>query len=752
MIIDKKMTICFFGNASSSHMIKWAGYFSDMGHNVHLISVEEPETTNLRGIKIHILKRWIPFRFKPIKILVNLPFSVIKIRKMVKEIHPDIISAHYATTYGMRAVLSGFHPFLLTVWGSDILVNPGKNKFLNWLTRKVLKSADLITCDAQHMKVAMKKLGTDESKIKIINFGVDTERFSPKSQNEILELKKQFGLENCKTIVSLKWPDPLSDYETLIKAGEIVVKKHPDVKFVILGPTSFPEYFEELKKMANEKLGDRFQFIGSVLPEKVPNYLNAADIYVCTSLTDAGLASSTAEAMACGLPPVITNYGDNPSWVKDKENGLLFNVSDHISLAEKLNYILDNMEEGKRFGEKSRLVIEERNSYKNEMGKMEKIYDELVTSKNRKYQICKKCIMDTSDPKITFDENGICSHCKDYENQNQYLFSEKELEKVVEKIKKSGEGKKYDCVMGVSGGVDSCMSAYYAKKYGLRPLAVHIDNGWNSEISQSNIERTLRKLGIDLYTHVIDWEEFKDLQISFLKASVANIDYPYDHAITAMLFNKAGEMGLKYIIYGTNIKTEFIMPREWGYNSWDLRHLKSIYKRFGENKEIKTLPTIPLWKLIYFSLFEKIRIFRILDFVNYNKKESKEFLKKEFGWQDYGAKHCESIYTKFFIGWVLPKKFGFNRNRAWLSTLILSGQLTREEALIELEDGFFSSQGEMEESKSYVIKKLGLTEEEFEKIMDTPVKNHREYPNNAFFLDRSGLIIRTARKILRNIH
>ena len=368
----------------------------------------------------------------------------------------------------------------------------------------------------------------------------------------------------------------------------------------------------------------------------------------------------------------------------------------------------------------------------------------------REYQICTRCLMDTSDPEISFDENGVCNHCHQYDYQKQYLFSEDKLKEVVEKIKKSSKSKQYDCIIGVSGGVDSCMSAYLAKKAGLNPLAVHVDNGWNSETSQSNIENTLRMLDIDLFTHVIDWEEFKDIQKSFLKASVPNIDYPYDHAIVATLFKKAAELGVKYIIFGTNITTEFIMPRLWGYNSWDYKHLKAIHKKYGK-KPIKTSPTISLWKLGYYSFVKKIRIFRILDYIKYNKMESKAFLKKEFDWKDYGAKHCESIYTRFFIGYFLQKKFGVDRNRAWMSTLILSGQKTREEALHELAEGFYSSKKDMDEEKCYVIKKLCLKNEEFNQIMASPAKQHTDYPNNSIFLDRSGFFVRMARKILRKL-
>ena len=741
---NKKIKICFLGNASSVHTIKWARFFSLNGYDTHLVSFDNPETNNLGNIKFHKIKKVINTAAYPWMVL-NILFSVFQTKKVLKEIKPDIVNAHYATSYGLRAVCAGFHPLVLTAWGSDILITPRKNFLLMALTKFILKKCDIITCDARHMKKAMVGMGVLESKIKIINFGVDTGIFIPGPFNP--EIRNELGDKNDNIIISLKWPDPISDYETLIKAAALVIPKNPNAKFIALGPTSFPKYFEGLEKMLEDyNIKKNFKFLGNVAYEKIPEYLKSSDIYVCTSASDAGLASSTAEAMACGLPPLITKFGDNDDWVKNGENGFIFPIGDYKILAEKILYLLNHPEERKIIGNASRKIILERNSYDGEMRKMGEIYNSMV----KKYQICARCLMDTSDPAITFDENGVCNHCHLYDKQKQYLFSEEKLKDVAKKIKQSAKGKKYDCVIGLSGGVDSCMSAYLAKKAGLNPLAVHIDNGWNSELSQGNIERTLKKLNIDLYTHVIDWEEFKDIQKSFLKSSVANIDYPYDHAILALLFNKAAELGLKYVIYGTNIKTEFIMPREWGYNSWDLRHLTAIQKRFGA-KKIKTLPTISLFKIIYYSLVKRIRIFRILDYIEYNKKEAKGFLKKEFEWQDYGGKHCESIYTRFFVGYFLPRKFGFDRNRAWMSTLILSGQLTREEALKELEAGFYSSEDEAEKDKDYVIKKLGLSKEEFADIMKSPVKSYRDYPNFSIFLNRSGIFISLARRILRKI-
>lgn len=367
------------------------------------------------------------------------------------------------------------------------------------------------------------------------------------------------------------------------------------------------------------------------------------------------------------------------------------------------------------------------------------------------YQVCTRCIMDISDPEIVFDSQGVCNHCRDFDEQKIYLFDEDKLQSVAKRIKAStNKNADYDCIIGVSGGVDSCMAVYHAKRVGLNPLAVHVDNGWNTTESQSNIENVLSALKVDLYTHVINWEEFKDIQKSFLKASVPNIDYPYDHAILAVVYNFAASKGLKYIIFGANVRTEFIMPRAWGYNSWDLKHLRSIHKRFGKVK-IKTLPTISLFKIFYYSFFKGIRNLRILDYIDYDKEASKEFLKKEFGWKDYGAKHAESIYTKFFVGYYLKEKFGFDRNRAWMSALILSDQKSREEAEKELKQGFYKNEREMNIDIDYVINKLDLSRDEFTNLMKLPKKDHREYPNNAFFLDRSGPVVRTMRKFLRKL-
>lgn len=351
----------------------------------------------------------------------------------------------------------------------------------------------------------------------------------------------------------------------------------------------------------------------------------------------------------------------------------------------------------------------------------------------KEYKICTRCIMDTSDPYIEFDENGVCNHCRKYDMRaaKELTIGEEGKQKlnlIAENIKQDGRGKEYDCVIGVSGGVDSTMVALLVKKLGLRALAVHVDNGWNSELAVSNIEKTLKKLEIDLFTEVIDWEEFKDLQLSFLKASVANIEIPTDHAITSTLLRICREKNIKYLISGSNIETEAIMPSAWGYDWRDWRHISSLQKKFGKIK-LKSYPHTTVLDFLNYFLIKKIKIVRPLNLINYRKKEAIETLQREIGWISYGTKHYESIFTRFFQGYILPVKFGFDKRRAHLSTLVCSGQMKREEALEEMKRDSYPPDL-LRQDKEFVIKKLGLSEEEFEKIMKLPVKTYKDYPSN----------------------
>ncbi len=374
----------------------------------------------------------------------------------------------------------------------------------------------------------------------------------------------------------------------------------------------------------------------------------------------------------------------------------------------------------------------------------------------RPYQICVYCVMDTTDPVIVFDNASVCNHCKEYAERARrelHLGEQglKELSELISVIKKNGENKEYDCVIGLSGGVDSTLVAYMVKQAGLRPLAVHLDNGWDDELAVANIEKTVKKLDADLYTKVIDWDVFKDLHLAFLKASEPNSEIPTDHAIVATLFHTAAEKGIKYIIHGGNIVSEAIMPRSWGYDAQDFFYIKAIHKKFG-NTSLISFPHLDLLHWIYFLFIRRIRYIPLLNYVPYVKKDAKVLLEKELGWEDYGSKHFESVYTRFFQGYILPKKFGFDKRRAHLSTLICSRQITRDEALKELEHNPYPTEKMMNDDKEYVLKKLGLSDEEFENIMAIPLKTYKDYPNLSFILYNPNPFVKMTRQFVKRKH
>ena len=275
----------------------------------------------------------------------------------------------------------------------------------------------------------------------------------------------------------------------------------------------------------------------------------------------------------------------------------------------------------------------------------------------REYQICTRCIMDTTDPQIQFNDEGVCNHCRDYDKRvkNELIpiaQREETLHMLVDKMKKAGRGRKYDCIIGLSGGVDSTYVAYIVKTLGLRPLAVHLDNGWNSELAVKNIENIVKKLDIDIYTHVIDWEEFKDIQISYFKASIIDIEVPTDHAIWAILYKLAAKNGIKYLINGSNLVTESILPLSWISDKNDLRNLKSIHNKFGR-KKMKTFPTLGFFKKAYYDYIIGVNVVMILNYLDYDKKEAMKVIEKELDWKNYGGKHHESLFTKFFQAYIL---------------------------------------------------------------------------------------------------
>lgn len=356
------MKLCFLAGTDSIHSQRWIRYFANKGHEIHWISLTSESGTDIKNVKLYRLK-------KTSSKLLNLP-NVIQVKKLIKKINPDILHAHYAKKNGIIGALSGFHPFLLTTWGSDVLIAPKKSTILKWLVKFALNKADLITCDAEHMREAMIKLGVNSSKIQIVYFGIDTEKFSsgPKDENLIQKLK----IKNSPVVISSRNLEPIYNLETLIKAIPLVLKEVSETKFIIIGKGSEEE---KLKNLAKDlKVTENIRFVGFIPNEEMLKYLRTADIYVSTSLSDAGLSSCTAEAMACGLPVIITDTGENEKWVKDDQGGYLVPTKNLKALAQKIINLIKNENLRKEFSKTSRKVIGERNDYYKEMAKMEKIY------------------------------------------------------------------------------------------------------------------------------------------------------------------------------------------------------------------------------------------------------------------------------------------------------------------------------------------------------------------------------------------
>lgn len=355
---------------------------------------------------------------------------------------------------------------------------------------------------------------------------------------------------------------------------------------------------------------------------------------------------------------------------------------------------------------------------------------------NIEFQQCTKTVMDNiADPNISFDEKGICNYYYEYfEKEKKHVKKGEEgttfFNKKIAAIKADGQNKPYDCILGLSGGVDSSYLAYLAKKEGLRPLIVHFDNGWNSELAVKNIENIVSILGFDLYTYVINWEEFRDLQIAYLKASVIDIEAITDHAIKATLFKLAAKHKINYFLSGFNIVTEAILPKAWVFNKSDAINIKDIHKKFG-TIPLKTFPFLTAFDKRYYSVALKIESVPLLNYIEYNKEQVKEILIKELNWKDYGGKHYESVWTRFYQGYILPEKFKVDKRKAHLSTLICSGQITREQALAELNQPIYDAE-QLIIDKEFVLKKLNLDETTFNQLMQLPPCPHTHFETEAY--------------------
>ena len=358
--------------------------------------------------------------------------------------------------------------------------------------------------------------------------------------------------------------------------------------------------------------------------------------------------------------------------------------------------------------------------------------------------------MDTSDPEIEFDEHGVCNHCHKYD-EDVKLFgykgreTDEKLKKLVQEIKEYGKNKEYDCILGISGGVDSAYTAYMAAQLGLRVLAVHVDAGWNTEIAVENIQKMCKVLNMDLHTIVIDWPAMKELQRAYMFSGLPDLDVPQDHVFLAAVYAYAKKYKIKYMLNGYNLATEGILPNSWGQTAAiDFRNIKSIYKKCGRGKKIfNKYPHFNILKYFYVSI--TVTRVNLLNYVSYSKKEALATLNEKFGWQYYGGKHFESRFTKFFQSYYLPRKFQYDKKRAHLSSLIVGGEMTREEALKEMEDTSVYPLEQMLEDRDYILKKLDIPVDEWERCMNMPNKKESDYADSKKLIQ---FLVAVKRKLL----
>lgn len=354
------------------------------------------------------------------------------------------------------------------------------------------------------------------------------------------------------------------------------------------------------------------------------------------------------------------------------------------------------------------------------------------------YRICERCVMDNSDPAVVFDEHGVCSVCQRWEevrSQRGYREgeSEKELEQVLQRIREAGKGKPYDCVIGLSGGVDSAYMLAAAVKFGLQPYVVHVDSGWNTDVASQNIAKICEKLNIKLHTVTMDWPTMKELQRAYLLSGVANIDVPQDHLYCSVVFKTAKDNGISYILNGSNIATEgAAAPFSAQHTYRDAWHMKSIYRKHGRGYSLKKYPFLSLWEA-WFGIPGVTKI-NLLDYLPYTKNGAMKELQRDFGWEYYGGKHFECTFTKYYQSVYLPVKFHYDKRRNHLSNLIMNGEITRQEALEELQNPPYP-EAEQKRDEAYILNRLEISSEEWQRILHAPPTPNSDYFSQQFLFD-----------------
>lgn len=567
-----------------------------------------------------------------------------------------------------------------------------------------------------------------QSKVYLSYLGVD----NPFQEKVLSEFNTtQFTIVSCARMVSLK---------RISLLAEVLSRTSLPIHWIHFGDGPERKKVEEVITTIPRTC--KVTLMGECSNEEVLKFYakNYVSLFVSLSETE-GLPVSMMEAISAGIPIMAISVNGIPEIVTPITGVLIQDIdtpSDQLAkiLEETLLHASFDRNAIRNFFNQNFSADSNTNAF---IKNLRMLTDSDASTVPVQYQQCTQCVLDTlDDPGIMFDAKGVCTYCHQYELDAKSLLKqgregEEFLQQIIGKIKKEGRGQKYDCILGISGGVDSTYLAYQAKKFGLKPLAVHFDNGWNSELAVKNIENIVNRLNLPLHTLVVDWDEFKDLQLAFLKASVIDIELATDHAMLATLYKLAVENNIRYILSGHNVVTEAVLPKNWYHDKRDHLHIKAINRLFGE-KKLKTYPLLTSWIKLQ-VVWRRIESISLLNYMDYNKAQIKDFIAKELGWRDYGGKHFESVFTRFYQGYILRKKFGIDKRKAHLSNLICSGQISRETALLELIEEPYSKEMQQQDYE-YALKKFQITRQEFEEIMSRPVRKHNQYPVDRSIYDR----------------
>lgn len=761
------MRLAFILSVDDSHNFKWIDYLSKK-HDIIIISTKENLdkdifSDNARVTRYNILPQTYSYRhFRKKKEVV------IQLKQILENERIDILHSIYAWPYSIWAYHTKFKNHIVTTYGSDVLVDyqnrptflkePIKSIIsflLRFELRKALNAAKYITSTSISQQEVVRKFIKETDKLSIIRTGVNCDQF--------LDIYNSCAKQNIETtIFSCRAMQPLYNIDVIIDGFVLLKQKlnHIPLKLVLINYCSGIEYFNTILQKIKDSNIEKYV---TILPnlsfqELVQEYKNS-DIVIMVPKSD-GSPVTGMETLLAQKPLIMGNlkydedlYSENTVWKLDE----ITPESICNKLIEILQLPKDVIDEKTSKGFKS---VMQYGNLDIEISKLETLYNKMLNQNSTKnldlnysknlstYNQCSRCVMDNlNDSNIRFDENNYCNYCNDYfshikDTDTIEKYSSDKLISLIQQIKDENKKKKYDCIVGISGGIDSAFLVYKLVEFGLRPLAVHYDNGWNSEIATQNIEKLLTILNVDLYTYVNDWEEFKDIQLSFFKAGVIDIELITDHAILAVFDKAAKKYGVNYVFSGHNTATESILPSDWYHWKLDGLNIKAIHKKYGSLK-LKTYPILNYFTLYKHWKLNKIKKIDLLNYINYNKDQAEKILIGKVGWKNYGTKHSESIFTRFYQNYILPVKFNVDKRKAHLSSLICSNQITREYALNELQKNTWENE-QSKLDKEYVLKKLGVSEETFDNWMNNTPVSHLKYPS---YLTRHDKILKKIKSL-----